>query len=37
LVLSFNLPGLKGILELLDTNSKAYEILEKAIQNAESK
>lgn len=37
LVLSFNLPWLNGILELLDSDSDAYEVLEKAIKKAESK
>ncbi|MDD3262859.1 MAG: hypothetical protein PHR61_03350 [Candidatus Absconditabacteria bacterium] len=37
LILSFNIPGLKGILELLDTDSDSYKILERAIKNAEIK
>ncbi|AHB41498.1 hypothetical protein P148_SR1C00001G0708 [candidate division SR1 bacterium RAAC1_SR1_1] len=37
MVLSFNIPGLKGVLNTLDSDSESYKVLKKALQNAENK
>lgn len=37
IILSFNINGIKGIAETLDQDSKAYEVIEKALKSAEAK